>query len=90
MVSALPPKNLVLRVRVFVADPPEVDIRRTAPGFAEAVLFGVPGHTYRLETTTALGIGGWQNGPTVTLTHSFFIFPTGTTNDARFYQGRQL
>ena len=90
MVSARPPKDLVLRVRVFVADPPEVDVRHTVPGFAEAVLFGVPGRTYRLETTTALGTGGWQHGPTVTLTNSFSIFPTGTTNDARFYQGRQL
>lgn len=91
IVSARPPKGLALRVRTFVADPSEVDIRIPAPGMTETVIFGVPGRTYRLETTTSLSIGIWENGPTRTMTNSFFIFPSaGTTNDARFYRARQL
>jgi len=91
IVSARPPKNLALRVRAFVADPPEVDIRLSAPATVEPVIYGVTGRTYRLETTTSLNTGGWQNGPSWTMTNSFFIFPSaGTTNDARFYRARQL
>ena len=90
-VSARAPKDLVLRVRAFVADPSEVDLGLSAPAMVAPVLFGVPGRTYRLETTIALGAGGWQEGVTVTLTNSFFIFPSAAaTNNARFYQGRQL
>lgn len=87
-----PPVDLVLRVRAFTADPPEVDIRRASPGQVELILFGVPGRTYRLESTTSLDTPvGWQNGPATTMTNSFFIFPSaGTTNNARFYRARQL
>jgi hypothetical protein len=90
-VSARAPKDLALRVHAFIADPPEVDIRLSAPSTVAPVLFGVPGRTYLLETRTALGPGGWQDGSTVTLTNSFFILPSAAaTNTARFYQSRQL
>lgn len=66
-----------------------------APGLSHreySLLYGVPGRTYRLEPTTALPPPvDWQNGPTVTLTNSFFTFPgSAITNTARFYRVRQL
>lgn len=91
IVSARAPKDLVLRVRTFVADPPEVDIRETESDTVQPILFGVPGRTYRLETTADLGADGWQEVSTATLTNSFFIHPgNAATNTARFYRGRQL
>jgi hypothetical protein len=90
LIGPRPPKDVVLRVHAFIADPPEVDIRFAEPGFAETVLYGVPDRAYRLETTTSLNTG-WENGPTRTMTNSFFIFPgAATTNDARFFRARQL
>jgi len=92
IVSSRPPQNLALRVQAFVADPPEVDVRLTSPDTIEPVIFGVPGRTYRLETTTSLEQPiAWENGPTRTMTNSFFILPgVNTTNDARFFRARQL
>jgi hypothetical protein len=92
IVSSRPPKNLALRVHAFVADPPEVDVRLTAPDTIEPVIFGVPGRTYRLETTTSLEQPiAWENGPATTFTNSFSIFTGGTaTNSARFFRARQL
>jgi hypothetical protein len=92
IIGSRPPQDLALRVHAFVADPPEVDVRLTAPDTIEPVIFGVPGRTYRLETTTSLREPiGWENGPTWTMTNSFFIVPSAaTTNDARFHRARQL
>jgi hypothetical protein len=87
------PRNVTLRVSAFIANPPEVDIRIPAEGMPEVILFGVPEHSYRLETRTALGTAEpWQNGPSVTMTNSFFIHPVATTDDdaMRFFRAREL
>jgi hypothetical protein len=86
-----PSTHLALRVMVFVADPPEVDLRR-GEGLVQNILFGVPGRTYRLESATSLSaLIASEDGPTTTLTNSFFIYPSaGATNGARFYRARQL
>lgn len=77
---------------MFVADPSEVAIRRKEARTTEIILYGTPTRTYRLETTTSLNEPiDRQNGPTRTMTNSFFIVPsTATTNDARFHRARQL
>lgn len=92
LIGTRPPKDLALRVHAFIADPPEVDLRLPAASVAENILFGVPDQSYRLESTTSLNTPiDWEHGPTVTLTNSFFIFPSAsTTNNARFYRARKL
>lgn len=89
--GARPPRDLILRVYSFIADPPEVDLRRGASGTLETILFGKPESHYRLESTVNPGSGGWQEVLTTTLTNSFHILPAvRATNTARFYRGLEL
>jgi hypothetical protein len=92
IVGVRPPKDLVLRVHAFVADPPEVDIRSLPEGKLHLVLFGVPERSYQIETKTDLqATVAWQDGPTTAMTNSFFIYPeTAATNNARLFRARQL
>lgn len=92
LIGPRPPLDQALRVHAFIADPPEVELRSPAPGVTENILFGVPDRTYRLESTVDLGGSiSWENGPTTTLTNSFFIFPSAAaTNAARFFRARGL
>lgn len=83
-----PSRDLALRVYPFVADPPEVDIRRKGADSVEAILFGAPGSSYRLETRIALDPSNdWDTHATTTLTNSFAIFPFATAgHDSRFFR----
>jgi hypothetical protein len=92
LIGARPPTDLVLRVYAFIANPPELDVQVPDAGLNQVILFGVPEQTYRLESTTSIANPIiWENGPTKTMTNSFFIFPSaGITNDVRFYRARKL
>lgn len=91
-VAALPPPDLAFRVTTLLADPPALRIDQLANQQTQLTLFGLPGQTYRIESKSALGTAEiWQNGPTVTLTNAFRIFPGAASADpSRYNRARKL
>jgi hypothetical protein len=75
--------SLEFRVRELVADPPEINLERTADGKARATVFGLPGSSYRLDSSPGIFPAAvWTSfQKVVTLTHPFeqieFDFPAG-------------
>jgi hypothetical protein len=91
-VAPRPPLNLEFRVTEMQPEPPELDIRLAGPQQTQVILFGVPGQSYRLESKPVLDdAAAWQNGPSVTFTNAFRIFPASSSADlSRFYRARKL
>lgn len=91
-VAARPPANLAFRVTPLLAEPPALRIDRLADQQTQVTLFGVPGQTYRVESKSVFDTGVlWENGPTVTLTNAFRIFPEASSAEpSRYYRARKL
>lgn len=91
-VAPRPQLDLAFRVTPLLADPPALRIDRLADQQTQVTLFGLTGGTYRIESKSALGtVETWQNGPTVTLTNAFRIFPeSASAEPSRYYRARKL
>jgi hypothetical protein len=75
----------------FIADPPILEVEAGGETSGNLVLFGTPGATYAVESTTDLtGATGWTQVTTVTLTNSFTVLEgVMPDNDVLFRAIRQ-
>jgi hypothetical protein len=71
--ASAPPPNTAFRITEFVADPPTLDLVFLPGSQYEVILYGAPGKTYQIQSTTNL-LSAWAPTSVVTMTNSFRIF----------------
>jgi len=88
--ASVPPPNTAFRAVKFVADPAILDVVILPGQQDEVVLYGPPGKSYQVQSTTNLQ-SSWKPGGVASMTNSFRIFPPAVMiSPAEFFRYKQL
>jgi hypothetical protein len=91
VLSTALPADQIYRVSEISGSQPVLDYARIGANSAQITVYGTPGKTVTLESSTELNNSlGWKAGPVITMTNAFQIFPPEpTTGTVRVFRARE-
>jgi len=91
IIGWMPAGKVEFRAQEFISNPSFIDLINVTNRTGKLVLYGVPGKTYRIETTSnPLPSAIWQPGTGINMTNSFRLLPLDITSPPMlFFRARE-